>query len=126
MYIKDLHMPDIHSCFDYMNETDDKFFYQITYDQNQKVLSVDRGQIRVGFKFQAGIPRKQRNRDDESENNKACEMLLFDSGRLSKFNCDKYIQKVYRKAERQQRQLQHQKCVNTRMSHDNIQVRDRE
>ncbi len=117
-------MPEIHSCFDYMNDTEDKFFYQITYDQNQKVLSVDRGQIRIGFKFQASIPRKQRIRDGESENDKVCDTLLFDGSRLSKLNCDKYIQRVYRKAERQQRQLQQQMCVDTRMSHDNIQVRN--
>ncbi len=116
-------MPDIHSCFDYMNETDDKFFYQITYDQNQKVLSVDRGQIRVGFKFQVGIPRRHRIRDDETENNKTCDTLLLDGTRLSKLDCDKYVQKVCRKAERQQPNLLNQRCVYTRMSHDNILVR---
>ena len=40
-----------------MNES--KFFYQIVYDQNQKFLSVDRVQIRVGAKFQVSVPARK-------------------------------------------------------------------
>jgi len=32
------------------------FFYQLVYDPNQKTLNVDRGEIRVGGKYQADVP----------------------------------------------------------------------
>jgi metastasis-associated protein MTA len=39
----------------YLN-TDDLFFYQLVYDPNQKTLNADRGEIRVGGKYQADTP----------------------------------------------------------------------
>ncbi len=51
-----LFMPDIHVCTDYLKFNQNKFFYQINYDENQKRLSLDRIQIRVGAKFQADLP----------------------------------------------------------------------
>jgi hypothetical protein len=34
----------------------DLFFYQLVYDPNQKTLNADRGEIRVGSKYQADVP----------------------------------------------------------------------
>jgi hypothetical protein len=34
----------------------DLFFYQLVYDPNQKTLNADRGEIRVGGKYQADVP----------------------------------------------------------------------
>ena len=32
------------------------FFYQLVYDPNQKTLNADRGEIRVGGKYQVDVP----------------------------------------------------------------------
>jgi metastasis-associated protein MTA len=34
----------------------DLFFYQLVYDPTQKTLNADRGEIRVGGKYQADVP----------------------------------------------------------------------
>ena len=52
-------MPEIHTYSDYLVMNESKFFYQIVYDQNQKFLSVDRVQIRVGAKFQVSVPTRK-------------------------------------------------------------------
>jgi hypothetical protein len=51
--------PDIDNYFEFIHSknNNDKFFYLINYDPNMKVLSADRGQIRIGSKFQAEIPK---------------------------------------------------------------------
>lgn len=120
-------MPDIHSCFDYMNSNEDQFFYQITYDQNQKLLSVDRGQIRIGSKFQACVPRKlsnnsrnKLNAETDSENR---ETLLF-NGETLKANqvlVDRYIKSVCKKPnlKNEKNKL---KFTDTRASDDNMKV----
>ncbi|KAF3836750.1 hypothetical protein F7725_004214 [Dissostichus mawsoni] len=41
-----------------LNETDDCFFYSLVFDPNQKTLLADQGEIRVGSKYQAEIPDK--------------------------------------------------------------------
>ena len=33
----------------------DLFFYQLVYDPNQKTLNADRGEIRVGGKYQSDV-----------------------------------------------------------------------
>ncbi|CAF2123714.1 unnamed protein product [Rotaria magnacalcarata] len=43
------------SFLSYLN-TEDLFFYQLVYDPNQKTLNADRGEIRVGGKYQADVP----------------------------------------------------------------------
>ena len=39
-------------------EKEDTFFYTLVYDPAQKTLLADRGEIRVGSKFQAEVPQK--------------------------------------------------------------------
>jgi metastasis-associated protein MTA len=43
------------SFLSYLN-AEDLFFYQLVYDPNQKTLNADRGEIRVGGKYQAEVP----------------------------------------------------------------------
>jgi hypothetical protein len=45
------------SFLSYLN-TEDLFFYQLVYDPNQKTLNADRGEIRVGGRYQADVPTK--------------------------------------------------------------------
>lgn len=55
----DLFMSDVSSFADYLTPADltnNKFFYQIAYDPNLKVLSADKQEIRVGARFQADVP----------------------------------------------------------------------
>ncbi len=53
-----LFMPDVHSFGDFLStsQMQEKFFYQISYDPNLKLISDDRTQIRVGARYQADIP----------------------------------------------------------------------
>ncbi|CAF0927096.1 unnamed protein product, partial [Didymodactylos carnosus] len=46
--------------------TDDLFFYQLVYDPQQKTLLADRGEIRVGGKYQADVPA-QMSIDDKPD-----------------------------------------------------------
>lgn len=39
------------------------FFYQLVYDPNQKTLNADRGEIRVGSKYQADVPAQPLSND---------------------------------------------------------------
>lgn len=43
------------------------FFYQLVYDPNQKSLNADRGEIRVGSKYQADVPTQPLNTDGNAE-----------------------------------------------------------
>jgi hypothetical protein len=48
---------DINTSDEYLGSlSENKFFYQMNYDPNQKLISFDRGLIRVGAKYQADIP----------------------------------------------------------------------
>lgn len=41
-----------------MHFLQDTFFYSLVYDPQQKTLLADKGEIRVGSKFQAEVPSK--------------------------------------------------------------------
>jgi len=41
-----------------MTSLQDTFFYSLVYDPAQKTLLADKGEIRVGLKFQATVPDK--------------------------------------------------------------------
>ena len=47
----------------------DLFFYQLVYDPNQKTLNADRGEIRVGGKYQADVPTQPLYTDGNDEGN---------------------------------------------------------
>ncbi|CAF1055358.1 unnamed protein product [Adineta steineri] len=56
------------SFLSYLN-ADDIFFYQLVYDPNQKSLNADRGEIRVGGKYQADVPTQLLYTDGNVEEN---------------------------------------------------------
>ena len=43
------------------------FFYQLVYDPNQKSLNADRGEIRVGGKYQADVPTQMLQTDPNDD-----------------------------------------------------------
>ncbi|CAF0859864.1 unnamed protein product [Brachionus calyciflorus] len=74
-------------------QNEDYFFYQIFYDPNQKLLSQDKAEIRVGNKYQADIPELV---DDTSET-KSPETLVFDgceSEKIGKIAMTKYFNRI--------------------------------
>lgn len=92
----DLLVPDVHLCTDYIKTNQNKFFYQINYDQNQKRLSVDKIQIRVGSKYQAELPELLTKPQTDYETR---ETLVWDGERcrLSDEKLNSYINKVVTK-----------------------------
>ena len=119
----DLLTPDIHSCHDYLKQNQSRFFYQITYDQNQKLLSVDRSRIRVGNKFQAEIPAvKNKSYQDEYaklEN----ETLLWNDKKCSLYQTPTTLQSYLNKTlEKFDENWFRSPIVSVSKSHDNILV----
>lgn len=108
----DLFTPDINTCSDYLRSNENRFFYQINYDPNQKRLSVDKIQIRVDEeKFQAELPDLLPTRPDNTYQSER-ETLEW-SGNKCKLNnakLNKYINDVYTKQ------------AKTNLSHDVIMV----
>ncbi|XP_054154293.1 metastasis-associated protein MTA3-like [Oppia nitens] len=60
------------SLASYINK-EDAFFYTLVYDPNQKTLLADRGEIRVGQRYQAEVPTSPLG-PDESDNRKLEEL----------------------------------------------------
>ncbi|UJR33989.1 hypothetical protein I4U23_021404 [Adineta vaga] len=56
------------SFLSYLN-AEDLYFYQLVYDPNQKSLNADRGEIRVGGKYQADVPTQLLYTDGMVEEN---------------------------------------------------------
>jgi metastasis-associated protein MTA len=46
---------DIEKLTDYFSH-DDQYYYTLTYDPYQRTIVADKGEIRVGFKYQADVP----------------------------------------------------------------------
>jgi len=71
---------------DYLNQ-DSSHFYTLVYDQNQKTVVTDRGDIRVGKEYQAVIPptltSKQRKFFNDDRDPSKLETLVFDGEKLS-------------------------------------------
>ena len=90
-------MPDIHASTDYLRFNQNKFFYQINYDSNQKRLSLDQIHIRIGDKFQAELPDFISNKLRKLEVNK--ETLLWNP-KMCQLNNPKlknYLNKIVEK-----------------------------
>merc|ERR1719220_3084382 len=72
---------------DYL-KTEGSHFYTLVYDQNQKTVVTDRGDIRVGPTFQAEIPETltelQRQNKLDSRKPELLETLVFDGAQLAK------------------------------------------
>ncbi|CAH1791222.1 unnamed protein product [Owenia fusiformis] len=64
------------SLLSYLNK-DDTFFYSLVYDPQQKTLLADKGEIRVGSKFQAEIPAKLQNVTDDERDLSKLERLMW-------------------------------------------------
>jgi len=77
------------SLSSYLNR-EDSFFYTLVYEPNQKTLLADRGEIRVGQRYQAEVPQKKVEQH-EYDRNKKYETLLFKANDLSDSEIDQYI-----------------------------------
>jgi hypothetical protein len=71
-----LFMPDVHTFTEFLS-TEEKFFYQLKYDPNQKVLSADRIEIREGVKYQAEIPDLLDNKSNCMHDEESKETLVW-------------------------------------------------
>lgn len=79
------------SFISYLN-ADDLFFYQLVYDPNQKSLNADRGEIRVGGKYQADVPGQPLLDDNHDENPPSREDLIWDANcGLSEKQIDQFL-----------------------------------
>lgn len=77
------------SLLDYLNN-DDSFFYFFVYDPLQKTLLADRGEIRVGSKYQAEIPPPLKGTDSRLQEN--LETLLWTPNHdLTDEHIDKFL-----------------------------------
>ena len=110
-------MPDVHSFSDFLSSTQpDKFFYQISYDPNLKLISDDRTQIRVGARYQAEVPALLLNDNRARSNDESVreELLWKESERFSsaKTALNSYFKKIVDKKIRrnQQYSLSHSNC----------------
>ncbi|CAF2705981.1 unnamed protein product [Rotaria sp. Silwood2] len=80
------------SFLSYLN-TEDLFFYQLVYDPNQKSLNADRGEIRVGGKYQADVPTQPLHTDGVEEVNlPSREDLIWDAnGGLTEKQIEQFL-----------------------------------
>jgi metastasis-associated protein MTA len=80
------------SFLSYLN-TEDLFFYQLVYDPNQKTLNADRGEIRVGGKYQADVPTQPFYTNGmEEENPQSRENLIWDAnGGLTEKQIEQFL-----------------------------------
>lgn len=99
-----LFIPDICSFTDYLfSNGKSKFFYQLTYDPNQKMLSADYRQPRTGNKFQADIPElitKQKKKCNFKINGNYDNETLqcnFKANELTELSLKRYINKIFNK-----------------------------
>ncbi|CAF1150918.1 unnamed protein product [Adineta ricciae] len=80
------------SFLSYLN-AEDLYFYQLVYDPNQKTLNADRGEIRVGGKYQADVPTQVLYTDGMVEENpEVREELTWDcNGGLTEKQIDQFL-----------------------------------
>ncbi|XP_025103893.1 metastasis-associated protein MTA1-like isoform X2 [Pomacea canaliculata] len=79
------------SLTSYLNK-EDTFFYSLVYDPQQKTLLADKGEIRVGSKFQAEVPSKFIEVEDDQRQSDQLETLIWrpENG-LSKKEIDQFL-----------------------------------
>ncbi len=80
------------SLASYLNK-EDAFFYTLVYDPHQKTLLADRGEIRVGSRYQAEVPHNTLS-PDESDNRvlEELETLVYTPNHnLSDKQIDQYL-----------------------------------
>ncbi|GFR84560.1 metastasis-associated protein MTA1 [Elysia marginata] len=69
------------SLLTYLNK-EDTFFYSLVYDPQQKTLLADKGEIRVGSKFQAETIPKVISGSEDTRNSEDLEELVWDPSHL--------------------------------------------
>jgi hypothetical protein len=98
-----LFLADVNSFEEYLasavNNSDNKFFYQMTYDPGKNMISDDKVLIRVGSKFQADVPELLTNGKRRLErNNPEPETLEWSglqcSSVMGEISVKKYLNKV--------------------------------
>ena len=105
-----LFMPDVHSFIDFLNtsqQAQEKFFYQISYDPNLKLISDDRTQIRVGARYQAEIPVLKNRNSAKLDVYETREELLWvptEKTGSTKFALNNYFKKIIDKKIRKNEQ----------------------
>ncbi len=110
-----LFMPDVHSFSDFLNtskQEHEKFFYQISYDPNLKLISDDRTQIRVGARYQAEIPVLRNmiicnKNESKPEDDEICDELVWlstEKTSSTKFALNNYFKKIIDKKIRKNEQ----------------------
>ena len=71
-------------------DKEDSFFYTLVYEPNQKTLLADRGEIRVGSRYQAEVQQK-RPEPNEVDLNRKCETLVFRPNHLTDAEIEQYL-----------------------------------
>ncbi|XP_043109799.1 metastasis-associated protein MTA3 isoform X2 [Puntigrus tetrazona] len=59
-------------------EKEDTFFYSLVYDPTQKTLLADKGEIRVGPRFQADVPEMLQEGEPDDRDQSKLEMKMWD------------------------------------------------
>uniref|UniRef100_A0A673M3V2 Metastasis-associated protein MTA3-like n=1 Tax=Sinocyclocheilus rhinocerous TaxID=307959 RepID=A0A673M3V2_9TELE len=59
-------------------EKEDTFFYSLVYDPTQKTLLADKGEIRVGPRFQADVPEMLQEGEPDDRDQSKLEMKIWD------------------------------------------------
>ncbi|XP_064601539.1 metastasis-associated protein MTA3-like isoform X2 [Liolophura sinensis] len=79
------------SYMSYLNK-DDTFFYSLVYDPQQKTLLADKGEIRVGSKFQAEIiPLLKEDEEDTRKSEDLEELVWTPENNLSDREIDQFL-----------------------------------
>jgi len=78
------------SLSSYLNK-EDSFFYTLVYEPNQKTLLADRGEIRVGQRYQAEIQKQLEQPTEDLNIAKKWETLIFKPNDLSSDEIERYI-----------------------------------
>lgn len=80
------------SLASYINQ-DDAFFYTLVYDPQQKTLLADKGEIRVGHRYQAEVPQlnTQSPLSDNRDLNKLETLVYTPDHGLSDTEIDQYL-----------------------------------
>ncbi len=113
----DLLMSDIHASTDYLRFDQNKFFYQLNYDSNQKRLSLDQIHIRVGEKFQAELPDLISNKLRKTTVNKETLVWTPNMCQFNNAKLNNYLNKIVEK-----KLLTNTTQIDTLSSRDNIMV----
>ncbi len=74
-------------------DKEDAFFYSLVHDPQQKTLLADKGEIRVGSKFQAEAHKGRINPEDDTRRSEDLEELVWspEMNRMSDRSIDQFM-----------------------------------